>query len=262
MKSNALIVSIVTVGCLAGCGKRDSSAPSVSPAPAESTPTAPAASATVDPATAGTIKGVVRFSGNAPKMTPISFAADAVCAAAHAWPVMFDTVIVNENGTLANVFVYVKSGLEKYKFEIPKQPVTLDQKGCLYTPHVQGIMCGQDLEVVNSDNTLHNVNAVPNNNAPFNKGQPVQGMKFRHKFYNADVMVKFKCDVHPWMSAHLGVLPHPCFGVTGKDGAFSLQSLPPGTYVIEAWHEKYGTIQQTVTVGEQETKEIEFEFKQ
>lgn len=245
-----------------GCGKKESSPPATTPASAESTPAPTTASASVDPATAATVKGIVKFTGTAPKLPPISFAADAACAASHATPVTFDTVVVNENGTLANVFVYVKSGLERYKFEIPKQPVTLDQKGCLYTPHVQGIMCGQDLEVVNSDNTLHNVNAVPNNNPPFNKGQPVQGMKFRHKFHNADVMVKFKCDVHPWMGANIGVLPHPCFDVTGNDGSFTLQRLPPGTYVIEAWHEKYGTIQQTITVGEKETKEIEFEFKQ
>jgi hypothetical protein len=119
----------------------------------------------------------------------------------------------------------------------------------------------QPLEIVNSDPTLHNIHAMPKANTEFNNGQPIQGMKMTHTFKAKEVMVPFKCDVHGWMNAYVAVMDHPYYAVTGNDGTFSLASLPPGTYTIEAWHEKLGTATQSVTVGAKETKEVSFSFK-
>jgi plastocyanin len=171
--------------------------------------------------------------------------------------------MVGGGGELQNVFVYVKDGLGDRTFTAPTGPVVLDQKGCRYHPHVFGIMVGQPMQILNSDPTLHNIHATPaaGQNAEFNTGQPIQGMKTDHTFTKKEVMVPFKCDVHSWMNAYVGVLDHPYFATTGGDGAFALNKLPPGTYTIEAWHEKLGTQTQSVTIGPKESKEITFTFK-
>ena len=199
---------------------------------------------------AGTVTGKVNFTGTAPQMAPISMNADPVCASLHTTPAYEETVIVNDNKTLKNVFVYVKEGLEGKTFPNPTMPVTIDQKGCQYTPHVFGIQAGQTLEIVNSDSTLHNIHSLAEKNKQFNFGMPLQGMKLTKKFDTPEVMAKFKCDVHPWMNAYIGVLTHPYFSATGTNGAYEIKDLPAGEYTIEAWHEKYGTQTQKVTVGE------------
>jgi len=210
---------------------------------------------------AASITGKVAFEGTAPERRRIATDADPVCASMHAdKPLMTEDVIVNANGTLENVFVYVKKGLEGKAFDVPKTPVIIDQKGCQYHPHVFGMMAGQKLIIRNNDPTLHNIHALPIVNKEFNVGQPNQGMETARTFAQPEVMVKFKCDVHPWMNAYVGVLDHPFYAVTGEDGTFSLKGLPPGEYVIEAWHEKYGTQDATVKVGEGETKTVNFTF--
>ena len=148
-----------------------------------------------------------------------------------------------------------------YDYDPPTDKPQIDQKMCRYHPHVQGMRVGQPLEILNSDPTLHNIHALPKNNSEFNNGQPIQGMKMTHTFDKPEVMVPFKCDVHGWMNAYVGVLPHPYFAVTKDDGKFELANLPPGTYTIEAWHEKLGTQTQQVTLGEKETKDVSFTFK-
>jgi plastocyanin len=208
-----------------------------------------------------TVKGVVKFVGEAPKPRLISMKADRQCDAIHGGKsVTAEDVVVNPNGTLKWVFVYVKEGV-KGKYNPPSEPVVLDQQGCLYKPRVFGIMVGQKLEIRNSDPLLHNVHATPKKNKPFNIGQPVKGMKTYQTFNTPEIMVPFKCDVHPWMSAYAGVLDHPFFSVSNDKGEFEIKNLPPGTYTIEAWHEKFGTLTQTVTVKPGETKRIEFTFE-
>ena len=211
------------------------------------------------PAFAGSITGKVNFTGTPPQMEQISMNADPVCAGLHSEPVYAETVIANSNGTLKNVFVYVKEGLEGKTFPAPTTPVTIDQKGCHYTPHVFGIQIGQPFEILNSHSTLHNIHSMAEKNKQFNLGMPIQGMKLTKKFDTPEVMAKIKCDVHPWMSAYIGVLPHPYFGVTGDDGTFEIKDLPAGEYTVEAWHEQYGTQTQKVTVGEGPAS-VEFTF--
>ena len=216
----------------------------------------------VDPATAGELKGTVTVDGAVPKNEPIKMNADPVCLQQNKTPQFQETYMVGADGkSLGNVFVYVKDGLGNYVYDTPTEPAKIDQKDCRYHPHVFGMRVGQPLEIVNSDPTLHNIHAIPKGNQEFNNGQPIQGMKMTHTFTAKEVMVPFKCDVHGWMNAYVGVLDHPYFAVTDANGAFDIKTLPPGTYTIEAWHEKLGTTTQSVTIGAKETKEITFTFK-
>ena len=225
----------------------------------ENAATAPIANP-VDAATAGNVAGRITFAGTPPKPGIVRMDSDPNCVQPGA-AATDETVIVGDGGALQNVFVYVKDGLGNLRFPIPSTPIVLDQKGCHYVPHVLGAQVGQNVEIVNSDPTLHNVHAIPMANQEFNMGQPLPGIKHTHQFSTKEVMVPFKCDVHPWMRAYIGVLDHPYFAVSGADGAFNLKGLPPGTYTIEAWHETLGTQTQSVTIGERETKDIAFSFK-
>jgi len=226
---------------------------------ATSAPPAPLMSP-VDAATAGNIIGRITFEDTPPQPGVILMDSDPNCVEPGV-TATDETLVVGAAGALRNVFVYVKDGLGDLRFPIPSESLLLDQTGCLYAPHVMGAQMGQSLEILNSDPTLHNVHAVPVTNQEFNTGQPLPGMKHTHQFTTSEVMVPFKCDVHPWMFAWVGVVDHPFFAVTGADGSFALEGLPPGTYTIEAWHESLGAQTQTVTIGEQETGDITFSFQ-
>lgn len=217
-----------------------------------------AAKKSVDQATAGSIAGKVVFTGTAPKMNKIDMAAEATCSAKHTEPARDQSVVVNGNGTLKNVVVYVKQGLEEYTFPAPSQTPEIDQVGCVYEPHVLVMMPGM-IKIKSSDNVLHNVHAEPKTNQPFNQAQPTPST-IEKKLTKPEVAVPFKCDVHPWMRAYVAVIEHPVAVVTGNDGTFKLSPLPPGQYVLEAWHEKYGMQQATVTVETGKTAEATFTF--
>ena len=207
-----------------------------------------------------TISGKVKFTGAKPVMPKIDMSEEPKCKAKYTAPPTDETVVVNANGTLDNVFVYVKSGLPaSYQAPAPAGPVTLDQDGCRYHPHVLGVLVGQQLSIKNSDGILHNIKAKGTKNRPFNISQPTV-MTSERTFTAPEVMVPLECNVHGWMHAWLAVLPHPFFAVSATDGNFSIKGLPPGTYTIEAWHEKYGTQTATVTVAGSETKTADFTF--
>jgi plastocyanin len=214
----------------------------------------------VDAATAGSVSGRVLVDGALPANAPIKLGGDAVCEQAHKDGVSSETY-AGENGGLGNVFVYVKEGLGQYYFDVPSEPVRLDQSGCMYKPHVFGVRVGQNIEFVNSDTTTHNVHALPNANREFNFSQPIKTQKDRRFFTTPEVMVRIKCDLHNWMQAFAGVVDHPYFAVTEPAGRFELKQVPPGTYTIQAWHEKLGTQTQQVTVTEKGSSEITFTFK-
>jgi plastocyanin len=223
---------------------------------------APAAGQKVDPATAGNVTGMAMIDGTAPKNEPIKMNADPYCAKANATPQFQETYMVGADGkSLENVFVYVKDGLGNYVFDTPTDAVTIDQKDCRYHPHVFGLRVGQQLKISNSDMTLHNIHALPKANPEFNTAQPIQNMVMTHTFDKPEIMVPFKCEVHGWMNAYVGVVSNPYFAVTGPDGKFSLKGLPPGTYTIDAWQEKLGDMTQSVTIAANETKDIMFTFK-
>lgn len=207
-----------------------------------------------------TLSGKVTFDGAAPAREKVQMAADPVCQQQHKDPVLVENLVVN-GGALQNAVVYIKEGIAPGSVPASKTPVVLNQKGCLYKPHVFGIQVGQPLEIMNSDSTLHNINAQPKLNKKFNIAQPIKGMKTVKTFDKPEAPVPFKCNVHPWMAAYAVVLDHPYFGVSGEDGSFTLSGLPSGDYTVEAWHEKLGTQSQKVTVSDGETKQITFSFK-
>ena len=221
---------------------------------------APAAAPPGSSGGSASVTGTVRFEGTAPAAEKIRMDADPVCQQQHTSPMHSEEVVVNDNGTLKNVFVYVKEGV-KGSYPPPSAPVRLEQIGCWYAPHVFGIQVGEPLEIVNNDATLHNVNVKPTINTSFNIAQTVKGMKSTKVFSKPELPVRFKCNVHPWMNAYAGVLEHPFFSVTGAEGSFAITGLPAGTYVLEAWHEKYGTQTQTISVDDGESKTIELTFK-
>jgi len=225
---------------------------------AEGTP-APAAAVAVS-ADAATVAGVVKLEGVAPKMPTIQMSADSYCQSQHATPQSDEEVIVGAGGELANVIVFVKAVPGNYP--PPATPAVLDQHGCMYHPHVSAVQVNQPVEIKNSDSTLHNVHAMPTVNSQFNVGQPVQGMVSTKKFDKAEITpFKIKCDVHGWMKSYMVVLPHPFHSVSAMDGTFSIANLPPGNYTLVAWHEKYGTQEQQITVGPKEQKQVTFTFK-
>ena len=263
MRTSLACATIMTLAIAAGCGsgggggeKPPASGGGTPPPAAHSPAPAPAPAAG---GSAVTLTGSIKLEGAAPARTALKMNADAVCAKAHPTPAMSQDVVVDANGMVQWVFVYVKSGLEGQEFETPAAPVTFDQMGCMYDPHVFGIMVNQPLKILNSDPTLHNIHALPAK-GEFNLGMPRQGMEFTKTFVQPEVMVKIKCDVHPWMGAYAGVLTHPFYAVTDASGKFSIPNLPAGQYTIEAWHEKFGAQTQSVTIGATPTQELNFTF--
>ena len=257
--SPIFLTVLVAIGC--GSGKpQDAAATAQQSGPAAPAQAAPAAAPSAAAHGSATIRGTIHLSGAAPVPEKIKMDADPVCQQQHATPVVSEEVVAGAGGALQNVFVYVKEGA-KGPFAPPSSPVTLSQQGCWYQPHVFGIQTNQPLEIVNNDATLHNINAKPTANQPFNVAQPVMGMKTTKKFAKPEVMVTFKCNVHPWMCAYAGVVSHPFFSVSGADGSFAITGLPAGSYAIEAWQETYGAQSRTVSVADGETKTADFTFQ-
>jgi len=197
----------------------------------------------------GSITGTITFEGKAPKMKPLKVDADPICVANNEIAPKKEWLILDENKGVKNMLVFITEGLN-IDYSPPEEPVVIDQKGCIYSPHVVGIMAGQQLDILNNDGTLHNIHALPKVNKEFNKAQPRSKKKLSVKFEKPEAPFKVKCDVHPWMGAYIGVFDHPCFSVSGDDGTYVISDLKPGEYVIEAWHEKLGSQTANVTVSD------------
>lgn len=239
-------------GNAANAASRTVDTPAPAPAPA---------SAMTASAAGGTISGKIKFTGTAPRNPTIDMTEEAACKSKYTTTPTEENVVAGPANALANVFVYVSAGLPAgQSYPTPTTAVVLDQNGCRYHPHVFGVQVNQPVEILNSDPVLHNIKAIAKKNRPFNISQPSAGMKTNRTFTAPEVMVNLQCNVHGWMHAWLGVRPDPFFAVSGPDGSFSISGLPPGTYTIEAWHEKFGTQTATVTIAGTETKTANLTF--
>ena len=207
----------------------------------------------------GTITGRVVFEGAPPPAKEIQFGAEQQCALAHQHPPAYEDIVVNGNGTLKWVLVYVKDRVPG-DFPAPTEPVVIDQQGCVFVPHAAATQVGQPVEFRNNDPVLHNVRGASKQHQAFNIAQPVQGSKTTRVFKTPEVGMLIKCDVHFWMASYLHVLDQPFYAITQDDGAFTIPGLPAGTYTVEAWHEKLGTRSQTVTVGDGESAPLPLTF--
>ncbi len=214
----------------------------------------------VDAATAGAVTGKVNYTGARPARKKINIDEDEQCVKLNKAGMFDEAVVVNKNGTLANVFVYVKQGLEGKAFEKPQAAVVLDQKGCRFVPRVLGIQPGQTFKVTNSDPVTHNVHPVAQMNREWNQSQSSGAPPLERRFARPEVMVRVKCNVHSWMRSWVGVLDHPYFAVSGIDGSFEIANLPPGEYTLEAWHEVLGAREQKVKVDVRGKATADFKF--
>lgn len=210
----------------------------------------------------GEITGKVLFEGTKPQLREIHMNKDPECVRENQGRVVYQQDgAVNPDGTLPNVFVFAKSGAQELHFSPPSTPVVLDQQGCIFVPHVLGIMVGQTLKVLNSDFTTHNVHAMASNNHRWNESQPPGAAPFYKKFEHPGIMIPVECNEHPWMKAYVGVVSNPFYGVTGPHGTFTIKNVPPGTYTIEAWTATFGNLEKTVTVRAHETAKLDFTFR-
>ncbi|HVO59749.1 MAG TPA: carboxypeptidase regulatory-like domain-containing protein [Terriglobales bacterium] len=204
--------------------------------------------------------GNIKFDGPPPKPAPIAMRSDPACAAEHPQSMRGEDLVTGQSGTLENVIVFISQGAQERPYDVPQSPAVMEQKGCMYEPHVLAMRAGQTLRVVNEDKTTHNIHPMPANNREWNKAQ-IPGQPIEEKFAREEVSIPVKCNIHPWMHSYIAVFRHPYFAVTGKDGSFELRNLPPGEYTIEAWHEKLGAITQHVKVARGENKKVDFTFK-
>ena len=238
---------------LCGCGK---SSEESAKAPA----TAPAPGLTADVANGASITGKVSFKGTKPAVRDIDMSANPACQRAHPTKVASEEVLVNADGMVTNAFVWVKEGVPEGRWSPPSKQAVVDQQGCVYKPHVSGVVIGQQVQFLNSDETNHNIHPLPQANPEWNESQPPKGSPKIKTFEHEEVMIPVKCNIHPWMRAYIGVVRHPFFAVTGGDGSFSIEGLPPGKYTLEAWHERFGRKQVEITVAAKDKKVSDFTF--
>lgn len=239
---------------LAGCGekKAETSSQSGRNTQSDAAQTQPAP---INPAVTGTVAGVVRFEGTAPKAAEIDMSQDPACVMGT--KPNFSEAYQVKGGKLANVFVYVKEGLPKGDYGVPAAAVVIDQKGCRYVPHVAGAVMGQKVQFLNSDPTMHNVHPDAQNNSPWNVTQTPKGDPIEKTFTKPELMMKVSCNQHPWMRMYLNVVEHPFFAVSDAEGKFEIKGLPPGEYELAFVHEKLGEKTARVKVEEQKTAQVE-----
>jgi plastocyanin len=248
-----LVALCCALAAFVACGGGDKGGETGGTAASTEAPAAAPAAA----ANAGGVSGTIAYTG-ADDDTVIKMNADPYCASLHKTPVDTNNIEVKD-GKLGNVFVYVKSGLTG-TYPVPAEAKTLDQQGCLYDPKVFGIQVGQKLTIKNSDQTLHNIHALPAKNTEFNQGQPFKDAKFDKTFDQPEVLLHFKCDVHPWMSSYVGVVDNPFYAVTDESGAFTIANLPAGKYTIAAVHPTLGEKTQDIEVAPSQTAKADFDF--
>ena len=264
-----LVAALVALGAACGGGEEaapaaagDAEAPAPSAAGGEAAADLEPGNSAVDGLGDGsaTVSGTITFAGTVPTLRPVAMDADPQCAGKHDAPVPNQVLWLGDGNTMGNVYVQVKSGLAEKEWPAPTAPAVIDQEGCIYHPHVMGVIAGQPLVFLNSDELLHNVHGLPQQNREFNLGMPATVHRTEVELGTPEPVFQVKCDVHPWMQAYVAVMAHPYFDTTGEDGRFEIRNLPAGTYEIEAWHERLGTQTATVTIEDGGTATSDFTF--
>lgn len=211
----------------------------------------------------GQIIGTVKLDGQAPHQRPVDMSKDPSCAQVSGGaPLAMENVVIGPSGGLANVVVYISQGLTGNE-SVESRPVTIDQKGCRYVPHVVAMNVGQHLTILNSDKTAHNIHPEPNptgGNRQWNKSQMAGGSPLDVTWTSEEVAIPVKCNIHPWMRGYIAVVKGP-FAVTNNAGTFKLDDVPPGSYTLTAWQESYGPQTQKVTVAAGKPATADFSFK-
>ncbi|MCW5893095.1 MAG: hypothetical protein KIT14_21480 [bacterium] len=239
------MLAALTASMLLGCGGGGGDARSAAPA----TP--------LDPATTGTIVATVAFDGTPPAMQELTMGSFADCKQMHPGAILAGDMLV-QDGKVRNAFVWIEDGLGDRVFATPAEKVVMDQQGCLYVPRVAGAQIGQPVEFLNGDAMLHNVHGTPKENSGWNVALSRKGAERTLTFDKPEIMISIRCDLHPWMQGWLGVVGHPYFGVSGADGAVTLQDVPAGDYTVGVWHERFGRRTAKVTVAPQQTASTTF----
>ncbi len=268
LRKLSYFLSLLAVVAIIGCGKKEKDQYADDETDGGGEKTESTAMATVDMANGATINGKVILDGGTPMPVPtaIKMDADPVCKAAHSAAQMDNFWMVDAGGGVQYAFVYIKDGLGGKQYA-PSSDASLEQKGCMYSPRVQGVVVGTKVKITNDDKTLHNVHAFGEKNEQFNEGQPAGSPAKEKVLDKAEVMIPFKCDVHGWMKSYVGVLTHPFFAVTGADGSYSIKGVPAGSYTVTCWHESSKgtaagvTADQQVTLAAKETKAVDFKVK-
>ncbi len=215
----------------------------------------------------GAVVGMVKFDGPRPEREPIVMiprkgGKPEECSELHKTPVLYENAIVSEKGELANVFVYVKDGLEKKSYPVPKEPAVMNQSKCMFRPHVQGVRVGQDFLMRNSDDLMHNIRSYSFRNRGFNIAQPAKTLDRKKVFKRPERAIKMGCDIHRWMTAYVFAMEHPFFAVSNEKGQFKIEGLPAGEYTLVAWHEQFGEQKAKITVGPSGSSEVGFTFQE
>jgi len=245
----ASLGAAVVLAALAACQRSDS-APVAARGPV--TP--------IDPSTASSIQVQVSYNGPVPAPEEVNMGGTPACAALHPQPVLEQNPAVAD-GRLADAVVYIVSGLGDRAFATPSTPVVVDQKGCLYAPHVVGVMVGQPLQFRNSDQEAHNVHGRPKQVDAWNFLMSRPNSTRDVTFDRPEVGIPVSCDVHPWMRAFVSVFDNPYFAVTPSNGSVTLALVPPGHYVVGVWHERLGTMVQPVTLEPSSTAKVSFVYQ-
>lgn len=245
-------LTALLVLALMGCSKKEEA-----PAGGEQ-PAAKATATPIDKSTVGAVSGTVKFDGVKPKAGKIDMSQDAACA--KKGENMVETY-AGDGANLANVFVYVKEGLGDRTFDTPSTPVEINQEGCRYHPHVLGVMTGQTIRILNSDDTTHNIHPTPQANREWNESQPPKGAAIEKTFAREEIMLPVKCNQHPWMKMYVNVVKSPYFAVTDASGKYAIKDLPPGDYTLAFVHEKAGETTQKVSIAPKESKSVDVTMK-